>query len=80
MKLMRKAEDCFECLADSEVLSHIDHARVVVPFKTMTSPFDSDHSLNYYGGLAFGSNVFLRCHTDEDFYLEYGKCALKRYA
>jgi hypothetical protein len=77
MKLMRKAEDCFECLADSEVLSHIDHARVVVPFKTMTSPFDSAHSLNYYGGLAFGTNVFLRCHTDEDFTMSMVNVHLK---
>jgi hypothetical protein len=77
MKLMRKAEDCFERLADSEVLSHIDHARVLVPFKTMTSPFDSAHSLNYYGGLAFGSNVFLRCHTDEDFTMSMVNVHLK---
>ena len=59
MKLMRKAEDCFECFADGAVISHIHHAKMVVPFKTMKSPFDSRHSLNYYGGLAFGTNVFL---------------------
>jgi len=59
MKLMWKAKDCFECLADSEVISHIHHAKVIFPFKTMNSPFDSTHSLNCYGGLAFGSNVFL---------------------
>ncbi len=32
MKLMRSAEDCFERLADSEVISHMQHARQVVPF------------------------------------------------
>ena len=77
MKLMRKAEDCFERLADSEVISHIHHAKVVVPFKTMTSPFDSTNSLNYYGGLAFGRNVFLRCHTDEDFTMSMVNVHLK---
>ena len=49
MKLMQKTEDCFEHLADSEVISHIHHAKDVVPFKTMNSPFDSTKSLNYYG-------------------------------
>jgi hypothetical protein len=78
MKLMRKAEDCFERLADSEVISHINHAKLVVPFKTMKSPFSStESSLNYYGGLAFGSNVFLRCHTDEDFIMSMVNVHLK---
>ena len=77
MKLMQKAKDCFERLADSEVISHIHHAKVVVPFKTMTSPFDSTNSLNYYGGLAFGRNVFLRCHTDEDFTMSMVNVHLK---
>ena len=65
MKLMQKVEDCFECLADSEVISHINYDKLVVPFETMKSPFSStESSLNYYGGLAFGCNVLLRCHTD----------------
>ena len=35
MKLMRHAEYCFEDIADSEVISHMFHAKQVVPFKTM---------------------------------------------
>jgi hypothetical protein len=34
MKLMRHAEYCFEAIADNEVVSHLYHAKQVVPFKT----------------------------------------------
>jgi hypothetical protein len=78
MKLMRNAEDSFERLADSEVISHMQHVRQVVPFKTMNPPFSSsESSLTYYGGLAFGCNVFLRCHTNEDFTMSMAQVHLK---
>ena len=65
MKLMRYIEGCFESIVDSEVISHMFHAKQVVPFKTMTMPGSCQKSmLKYYGALAFGCNVFLRCHTD----------------
>jgi len=68
MKLMRHAEYCFEAIADNKVISHLYHAKQVVPFKTMSMPSSSHKStLKYYGGLAFGCNVFLRCHTDNDY-------------
>lgn len=31
----------------------------------------------YYGGIAFGSNVFLRCHTDADFTMSIAQIHLK---
>jgi hypothetical protein len=50
MKLMWNAKDCFEHLVDSDVISHIQHAKLVVPLKTIKSPFSSsESSLNYYG-------------------------------
>jgi hypothetical protein len=68
MKLMQHAEHCYEFIADTEVISHMFHAKQVVPFKTISMPSSSHtSSLKYYGALAFGCNVFLRCHTDSDF-------------
>ncbi len=61
MWMMRRAELCFEQIADHQVISHIHHARSLVPFKTMSGS-------KYYGGMAFGCcNVSLWCHTDSDF-------------
>ncbi len=60
MGLMTMAEHCFEEVADSAVLSHVHHAHNVVPFQTMKSPHGNHTSpLKYYGGIAFGCNVFL---------------------
>jgi hypothetical protein len=60
MWMMRRAELCFDVIADHQVVSHICHARMVVPFKTMSGS-------KYYGGIAYGCNVFLCCHTKADF-------------
>ena len=81
MKLMRHAEHCYESLADYEVISHMFHAKQVVPFKTMSMPGSSPTStLKYYGALAFGCNVYLRCHTDSDFTMSMAQIHLKRKA
>jgi hypothetical protein len=78
MKLMRYIERCYESIVDSEVISHMFHAKQVVPFKTMTMPGSSQKSmLKYYGALAFGCNVFLRCHTDSDFTMSIAQIHLK---
>ena len=34
-------------------------------------------TLKYYGGLAFGCNVFLRCHTDNDYTMSMVQIHLK---
>ena len=69
MQIMRCAERSFEVMADHQVISHLKNANAVVPFKTMSFPSSSgnNHSVNFFGGIAFGSNVFMRCHTDADF-------------
>ena len=68
--MMRRAEHCFRCLAEPAVISHLDLAKRIVPFKTFISS-SSEHPDNFhaqfFGGIAFGKNVFLRCHTDQDF-------------
>jgi hypothetical protein len=78
MKLMRHAEYCFEAIADNEVISHVFHAKQIVPFKTMNATITSDqpHS-KYYGALAFGCSVFLQCHTDADFTMSMAHIHLK---
>ncbi len=65
--IMRRAELCFEELADHQVISHMWNAKKTVPFKTMSLSNSTKSSCKYYGGLAFDFNIFLRCHTDEGF-------------
>jgi hypothetical protein len=78
MRLMRCAEYCFEAIADHQVISHVYHAKQVVPFKTMNmSSCKKSSTLKYYGGLAFGCNLFLRCHIDDDFTMSMAHVHLK---
>jgi hypothetical protein len=35
--LMRHAEECFKKIADHQVISHLYHAKKVVPFKTFSA-------------------------------------------
>jgi len=68
--MMKSAERSFRSIANHAVLSHVHHAKRVVPFKTFASPNDDTNgnfNAEFFGGIAFGSNVFLRCHTDADF-------------
>jgi hypothetical protein len=68
MRVMRWAENCFEYIGDHDVISHIRAAKALLEFKTMSIPSDdSSSAAKYFGGLAFGCNVFLRCHTDQDY-------------
>ena len=73
---MGHAESAFESMADHQVLSHLYHAKQVVPFKTM-SVSDSTASAKYFGALAFGCNVFLRAHIDDDFTMSIVQVHLK---
>ena len=76
MKIMHRAETCFEQIMDHQVISHIRHAKTVVPYRTMTSATHSP-PLKYFGGLAYGRNVFLPCHTDDDFTMSMVQIFLK---
>ncbi len=78
MRLMMMAEHCFEEVADSAVLSHVHHAHNAVPFETMKLPHGNHTSpLKYYGRIAFGCNVFLRCHTDANFTMSIAQIFVK---
>jgi hypothetical protein len=67
---MMSAELCFKMIADHQVVSHIYHARMVIPFKTMSGS-------KYYGGIAYGCNVFLHCNTNADFTMSISQVFLK---
>jgi hypothetical protein len=76
---MKRAEMSFRALADHAVISHIYHAKKLVPFKTFQSTGDLSYtfSSDFFGGIAFGTNVFLHCHTDADFTMSISQIFLK---
>jgi hypothetical protein len=74
MKMVMRAELLLESFADQEVIDRLRVAKHVVPFKTMHAPknhraYTHIPHAKYFGAIAFGRNVFLRCHTDDDFTL-----------
>ncbi len=51
---------------------------MIVPFKTFASTIAADPSSpKYFGGIAFGTNVFLCCHTNSDFTLSVSQVFVK---
>jgi hypothetical protein len=78
MRLMTMGKCCFEEVTDSAVLSHVHHAHNAISFQTMKSPRGNHTTpLKYYGGIALGCNVFLRCHTDANFTMSIAQIFLK---
>lgn len=77
VNMTRRAESALESFADTNVLRQLSAAKELVDFKTLSSPNNSQHCVKYFGALAFGRNVFLRCHTDEDFTLSVTQIYLK---
>jgi len=77
--VMKRAELCFRQIADHSVLSNVHHAKKLVPFKTFSSGvhLSSNYNSDFFGGIAFGTNVFLRCHTDADFTMSISQVFLK---
>ena len=69
MKMMRWSEQAFEMMGSHKALHSLGASKRVNPYETMRpSPTDKKQSLaKYYGAIAFGRNVFLRCHTDQDY-------------
>ncbi len=80
MWMMKRAELSFHQIADHYMLSNSHHAKELVPFKTFTSS-RVDHPSNYiadfFGGIAFGTNVFLHCHTAADFTMSISQVFFK---
>lgn len=76
VSMTQRAEAAFESFADTSALRQIIAAKQVVDFKTLSTP-DGTHSAKYFGAIAFGRNVFLRCHTDHDFTFSITQIHLK---
>jgi hypothetical protein len=78
MKMMQCAEYAFEAISNHQVIINVHHAKRLVLFKTMKIPSCNDYTpLKYYGGIGFGCNVFLWCHTDSDFTMSIASIHLK---
>jgi hypothetical protein len=78
--MMKRAKSTFRLVADHSVLSHLHLAKKLVPFNTFTlARPDNPLTFNaqFFGGIAFGTNVFLRCHTDDDFTMSIIQVFLK---
>jgi hypothetical protein len=77
--LLKRAETSFHAFTDHCVVSHLHHAKKLVPFKTFSLPGEksSTFSSNFFGGIAFSTNVFLRCHTDANFTMSISQVFLK---
>jgi hypothetical protein len=78
--LMEQAETSFSLFADHSVISHLHHAKNIMPFKTFSPTVDKNTSTlssDFFGGIAFGSNVFLHCHTDANFTMSISQVFLK---
>jgi hypothetical protein len=77
--MMKRAEMSFCSFADHHVISHLHHAKRLVPFKTFSSSVDqsSNFSSEFFSGIAFRTNVFLHCHKDEDFSMSISQVYLK---
>jgi hypothetical protein len=76
-KMTRRAEAAVESFADCSVIRQLLFAKRIVPFKTMSAPNNNRHRTKYFGAIAFGVNIFLRCHTDEDFTVSVTQVFLK---
>jgi hypothetical protein len=65
---VRRCEHAFYAYSNTAVIRHIKDARDLVKWETIkcssSNEVDSSHIFN---GIAFGVNVFLRAHIDEDF-------------
>lgn len=76
LKMTRRAEVALESFADTSILRQLSVAKQVVPFRTMSTP-NASADVKYFGAIAFGQNVFLRCHTDDDFTMSVTQIFLK---
>jgi hypothetical protein len=76
IKMTRRAENAMESFADNSVICQLSAAKEAVPFMTMSALCNRFH-VKYFGAIAFGRNVFLRCHTDEDFTMSVTQVYIK---
>jgi hypothetical protein len=66
---VRRSEHAFYSYADTVAVQHILAARELVDWETIkkTSDKNDSRTANFFNGIAFGVNVYLRAHVDDDF-------------
>ena len=69
VRAVKRCEHAFYAYSDTEVIAHIREARKIVPWETIQCINDGGKNSNptIYNGIAFGVNVYLRAHIDQDF-------------
>lgn len=65
-KLIKRTETVFNRFCPTEVIFHLNKAKEAVDFKTFPS-YDGTKQCKYYAAVAYGKNVYLSMHDDDDF-------------
>jgi hypothetical protein len=64
---VKRCEEAFYSYASTAAIRHIREARKLVPWEGIHGAGDQLSSSTIYSGIAFGVNVFLRAHVDDDY-------------
>jgi hypothetical protein len=68
VKAVKRCEHAFYAYSDTDVIRHIKHARELVNWETIkSSDAKNETTTKIFNGIAFGVNVYLRAHIDQDF-------------
>jgi hypothetical protein len=67
VKAVKRCEHVFFSYASTSAIRHIREARELVPWEGIHGAGDQSTSSSIYSGIAFGVNVFLRAHMDDDY-------------
>jgi hypothetical protein len=67
VKEVKRCEEAFYSYASTSAIRHIREARELVPWEGIRGTGDESTRSSIYSGIAFGVNVFLRAHVDDDF-------------
>lgn len=64
---VRRAEHAFYAYSNTDVIRHIRDARELIAWDNIKFSDAKDDVNGIFNGIAFGVNVYLRAHKDEDF-------------
>ena len=69
VEMIRRVEKAFRSCANTEDIQHIERVSELLQFQKMVAKTSMKEPIfaDIYQGVAFGENVFLECHDDEDF-------------
>ena len=67
LEMMRRTEKALSSFVQTESLRQLNAAKALLKFKTMSSISQNIPPCKIFGGLAFGINIHLSSHIDEDY-------------